>query len=185
MQLAPLSVGRREELALLDAHLAEARDGHGGVVALVGEAGIGKSALTRAFASRAAATGAVVARGHCHEAEWSRGAARWNNPESILGRSRCPRSESYIEDVETAKSGAAGAAAVDRGGRLAALSSIRASAADRYPLLDGRENALRKSKRPSCPSMRRTESPRIIDQTPSVIGLHVAWITEATARFAP
>jgi ABC-type dipeptide/oligopeptide/nickel transport system ATPase subunit len=51
-----------EELARLDAQLAEAKEGHGAVLALVGEAGIGKSALARAVASRAAAAGAVVAR---------------------------------------------------------------------------------------------------------------------------
>jgi len=51
---APALVGRAHERALIEELIAQARDGRGGVLALVGEAGIGKSALVehaRAFAA--------------------------------------------------------------------------------------------------------------------------------------
>jgi class 3 adenylate cyclase/tetratricopeptide (TPR) repeat protein len=47
-------VGRAEELAAFDAVIAQAREGSGRLVDLVGEAGIGKSRLLEAFRDRAA-----------------------------------------------------------------------------------------------------------------------------------
>src|SRR5690242_5389147 len=64
---APLLVGRERELATLRAALAAALAGHGGVVLIGGEAGIGKTALTEVIASEASAQGALVLVGHCYD----------------------------------------------------------------------------------------------------------------------
>jgi class 3 adenylate cyclase/tetratricopeptide (TPR) repeat protein len=53
-------VGRRAELDALRQNLASMGDGHGRVVALVGEAGVGKSRLLSEFARAAAAEGSLV-----------------------------------------------------------------------------------------------------------------------------
>ncbi|AMO23930.1 hypothetical protein UC35_14995 [Ramlibacter tataouinensis] len=59
MSVMPL-VGRREEMALLEERTQQAAAGHGQVVLLRGEAGIGKSRITRALVERAGAQHAVV-----------------------------------------------------------------------------------------------------------------------------
>ena len=53
-------VGRQTELSTLHAALAQARDGHGQVVALVGEAGVGKSRLVDEFVQAAHTQGWLV-----------------------------------------------------------------------------------------------------------------------------
>ena len=60
-------VGRDAELAVLDALIAQAKAGAGGVVLLTGEPGAGKTRLARAGAERAA--GATVSWGSCRESE--------------------------------------------------------------------------------------------------------------------
>lgn len=60
-------VGRARELEELDASLARVRQGHGAVVLLAGEPGIGKTRLAEALAERASAAGALVAWGRCWE----------------------------------------------------------------------------------------------------------------------
>ncbi len=52
-----IAVGRGPELALLDQRFAEAGAGHGQVVLVTGEPGIGKTHLVRAFGDRLAAAG--------------------------------------------------------------------------------------------------------------------------------
>jgi predicted ATPase len=66
--LCPVLVGRDGELAELDAALQAARIGHGRVVVLTGEAGIGKSRLAQALAARARLTGVTVGTGRAVEA---------------------------------------------------------------------------------------------------------------------
>ncbi|MDG6109877.1 AAA family ATPase [Dactylosporangium aurantiacum] len=61
----PGLVGRAAELAALDGHLDAARRGGGRMVAVVGEAGIGKTTLAAAVADRAAAAGVPVVWGRC------------------------------------------------------------------------------------------------------------------------
>jgi adenylate cyclase len=58
---APL-VGRTDEMAGLEAALERAKAGHGQVVGLVGEAGVGKSRLCEEFVARCAAEGHTVRR---------------------------------------------------------------------------------------------------------------------------
>jgi class 3 adenylate cyclase/tetratricopeptide (TPR) repeat protein len=58
-------VGREAEMKILDTALAHARDGHGQVVGVVGEAGLGKSRLCYEFAERCRAAGLPVYEGHC------------------------------------------------------------------------------------------------------------------------
>ncbi len=62
-------VGRGEQLTALDRVLADTERGTGGLVALVGEAGIGKSRLGAEFARRAAEHSFRVLLGRCHESE--------------------------------------------------------------------------------------------------------------------
>ena len=59
---APL-VGRAAELAIVQAVLARARAGHGQVVGLIGEAGLGKSRLVAAVVRAAAAEGWAIYQG--------------------------------------------------------------------------------------------------------------------------
>ncbi|HEX5501496.1 MAG TPA: AAA family ATPase, partial [Thermomicrobiales bacterium] len=56
-------VGRARELALLRERLAAALAGRGGLVAIGGEAGVGKTTLARALLREAAARGALLATG--------------------------------------------------------------------------------------------------------------------------
>lgn len=60
--------GRAAEYETLTVALAGARNGHGSVVLLAGEPGIGKTRLTEEFSERAAAS-ALVIRGNCYEGE--------------------------------------------------------------------------------------------------------------------
>ena len=60
---APSLVGRDPQLSLLDGALAEARQGRGGVVFLVGEAGVGKSRLAAEAVGGALGSGMRVLRG--------------------------------------------------------------------------------------------------------------------------
>lgn len=64
--VCPELVGRDEALAALGEHLAAATRGEGRVVALVGEAGVGKSRLVREVARRAADDGFYVFGGRAH-----------------------------------------------------------------------------------------------------------------------
>lgn len=72
-----LLVGREHELNQLDDHLENALRGHGQVIAIAGEAGIGKSRLSAALASKARARGARVLIGHSHETEQGLALAPW------------------------------------------------------------------------------------------------------------
>jgi DNA-binding CsgD family transcriptional regulator/tetratricopeptide (TPR) repeat protein len=66
--VCPRVVGRSAELATLDALLANAASGNGGAVAVVGEAGIGKSRLVRETCVRARALGLAVGVGRSRAA---------------------------------------------------------------------------------------------------------------------
>jgi DNA-binding NarL/FixJ family response regulator len=61
--LCPVIVGRERELTALTKHLEAAVDGRGGFVALVGEAGIGKSRLAGETVARANSCGILVLSG--------------------------------------------------------------------------------------------------------------------------
>jgi hypothetical protein len=62
-------VGRSQELGRLLALLEDARAGRGRAALVLGEAGIGKTRLTEAFAAAAAQVGIRVAWGRCTDAE--------------------------------------------------------------------------------------------------------------------
>jgi tetratricopeptide (TPR) repeat protein len=65
----PALVGRRRELATLEASFAAARDGNGCVVTVAGEPGIGKTRITEEFTAWARQAGAEVLVGRCYEGE--------------------------------------------------------------------------------------------------------------------
>src|SRR5690242_13585875 len=70
--VCPILIGRGSSLRALDALAAQARAGHGGVVLVAGEAGIGKSRLVAEAAARVGAepepTGPMWRlQGHCFE----------------------------------------------------------------------------------------------------------------------
>ncbi len=60
---SPVVIGRDDQLGLLDAALESARQGRGGAVFLLGEAGIGKSRLAAECSYRAFTAGLAVLRG--------------------------------------------------------------------------------------------------------------------------
>jgi DNA-binding CsgD family transcriptional regulator len=72
-----IHLGRAKESAHLVGCLERAVAGDGNAVAIVGEAGIGKSTLVRQLAEAAAARGAVVARGQCHDTVFAQPFAPW------------------------------------------------------------------------------------------------------------
>ena len=61
--LCPVLIGRGDEMAALDAALSAGAEGRGGAVLLLGEAGVGKSRLTREAVGRADQRGWVVLSG--------------------------------------------------------------------------------------------------------------------------
>lgn len=69
--VCPELIGRDEEMSLLEDDLLSALRGDGGLVALGGEAGMGKSRLVRELSARAERLGCTVMSGACSEAELS------------------------------------------------------------------------------------------------------------------
>jgi DNA-binding SARP family transcriptional activator len=65
----PAPVGREAELAQLGALWERAADGHGRLVIVSGEAGVGKSHLARALTDHVVARGGLALVGHCYEFE--------------------------------------------------------------------------------------------------------------------
>lgn len=65
--ICPVLVGRERELERAGTLLDAALDGAGGVVAVTGETGIGKTRLAGALRERAESAGAATAVGHCLE----------------------------------------------------------------------------------------------------------------------
>jgi tetratricopeptide (TPR) repeat protein len=63
----PLLVGRDAEQALLRRTLTELRDGHGALVLLGGEAGVGKTSLTAWLRAEAEESGALTLAGGCYD----------------------------------------------------------------------------------------------------------------------
>ncbi len=62
-------VGRDDELALLRNKLDRALDGHGGIVLVGGEPGVGKTTLVRQFIRESESRGALALFGRCYEME--------------------------------------------------------------------------------------------------------------------
>src|SRR5262245_1635534 len=70
-------VGRGRELEALAARLQDARVGKGGIVAVAGEAGIGKTRLLHEVATDARMHDVRVLWGRCYEGEWTGPLALW------------------------------------------------------------------------------------------------------------
>ncbi len=63
----PLLVGRDRELATLHSHLTVTLLGHGSLVLIGGEAGVGKTALAEALCGEATGSGATILIGQCYD----------------------------------------------------------------------------------------------------------------------
>src|SRR3954466_4804275 len=72
-------VGREAELRRAERLLDEALAGHGALLLLSGESGIGKSALAAAIGQRAQEHGATVAVGRCYETGGMPAFAPWQD----------------------------------------------------------------------------------------------------------
>ena len=75
--MSAVFVGRHGVLEALRAKLDDAFTGQGSLIALVGEAGIGKTAVAREFAAYARGRGATVLSGSCFEGGWQPAYAPW------------------------------------------------------------------------------------------------------------
>src|SRR5262245_17088378 len=73
----PLLVGRKRERGLLRQHLDAVFAGHGSLVLIGGEAGIGKTALAESLCRDAAEHGALVLVGHCYDLTGTRPYGHW------------------------------------------------------------------------------------------------------------
>lgn len=123
----PALVGRGRELAVLRARWAEAAAERGGVVALGGEPGIGKTRLARAFAADAAAGGAAVLWGRCFEGEGAPPYGPWTEVLGELVRGADPaRARGALAAV--------GAGAASLGHLLPALRALLPDEAEPAPL---------------------------------------------------
>ena len=67
--VCPALIGRDPQVAAARHVLSRARDGHGGVALIVGEAGVGKSRLLRAMIDDARGAGFFVLSGAAFESE--------------------------------------------------------------------------------------------------------------------
>lgn len=115
-------VGRRAELAQLDERLASALAGEGGVVAVEGEAGVGKTRLMEAFLA-GVPDGVQVFAGRCFERELS---APLEPVRTALGASEAGGPVRAAEDVSFEAGGAR-----DRRGAHQALAAELVAAAGR------------------------------------------------------
>jgi len=102
--LSPDVVSRDAELSALELHLASTGGAPPSVMLIAGEAGVGKSALLRAFGERARVKGARVVVGECADAGGRRpfgpivqilGALKRPLPELPLNGSAGPVDEAY------------------------------------------------------------------------------------------
>ena len=84
-------VGRSAEVGKLSQKLGEARAGHGGLVMLVGEPGIGKTRLAEECAEAARKEGTVILWGRCYEGEWAPPYGPFAEAISEYSRSAGPR----------------------------------------------------------------------------------------------
>ena len=124
--LCPELIGRGDELTALVTHLASVIADTGRTVLIAGEAGLGKSALLRAFTGRARDTGVRVLTGECLEIEARRPfgpfvqilrSARRQFPSGSVERSirdRAPELLRLLPDLSPATSGAAPSDASER-----------------------------------------------------------------------
>src|SRR6478672_1105298 len=67
LRVCPILIGRDRELALAEQALAATGTGHGALLLVSGEAGIGKSRFIQTLAERAIGRGFVAVSGYCNE----------------------------------------------------------------------------------------------------------------------
>ncbi|MFN8514998.1 MAG: AAA family ATPase [Thermomicrobiales bacterium] len=97
MHATPSLVGRARELRLLHASLPAVGAARGGVAFIVGEPGIGKTALARAFADDAREAGARVLWGACLEGDWQPPYGPW--AEALGGHAATLDGEQLVREI--------------------------------------------------------------------------------------
>ncbi|MFZ6005956.1 MAG: ATP-binding protein [Actinomycetota bacterium] len=125
-------VGRDVLLAAGDMALAGAEAGHGRLLLLTGEAGIGKTTLAHAIADRAAARGALVRSGACWESERLPPFTPWLDALHRPGADACAAAAAGLEGSTGHAAADAADALRSRGRRFAdVIDALRACGADR------------------------------------------------------
>ena len=99
-------VGREAEIRRLREVLNRAWEGHGQVVAVIGEAGVGKSRLLAEVAAEAVARGGRVLVGRCYEAEQILPFASWVD---AFRTGRVNEAQEVLESLNPIVAGGAGA----------------------------------------------------------------------------
>jgi DNA-binding CsgD family transcriptional regulator len=126
---APVLYGRDAELGVLLACLADAAAGHGGLVLVGGEAGIGKTALVEALAAEAGRQGALVLSGQCYDLATTPPYGPWIEILSTpVPQSQLAEAPSLLADDPTASPSTQDA-------QFARLRAFFTDAAERQPLL--------------------------------------------------
>ena len=137
-------VGRRSELSEIAHHLDRTLEGHGSIVFIGGEPGLGKTVLARCVAAEADARDIAVVWGRCREDRGAPSLWPWLQVLSALGFQRAdlrPIIGPTGDDLAALLSGAE----LDRGGADAQLSLSR-----RFRLLEGIRTLIAASGGPVC-----------------------------------
>ncbi|MFE5393003.1 ATP-binding protein [Streptomyces sp. NPDC056568] len=134
-----LLLGRDDFLRAVRAHIERAVAGHGGVLLITGEAGIGKTSLAGWAVQEARSEGLAVLRGACWDADGTPGYWPWTQVVRSLRRSA--RTETWEAASEAAGTawevllGGRGAEEVDHFQLFDAVTTLLVTAAQHQPVL--------------------------------------------------
>ena len=113
--------GRAREQALLRERLAAALAGHGGLVLIGGEAGVGKTTLAEALLAEAAAQGALALTGRCYDLAETPPYGPWVE---LFGRYRPGRADPPLPPAVVADAGGAGGAVASQAALFAQVRGL-------------------------------------------------------------
>ncbi|MFI8445968.1 ATP-binding protein [Streptomyces rochei] len=134
-----LLLGRDDSLCAVRAHLGRAVAGHGGVLLITGEAGIGKTSLTGRAVQEARSEGLTVLHGACWDADSTPGYWPWTQVIRSLRRSA--RAQTWEAASEAAGAawevllGVSGAEDVEQFQLFDAVTTLLVTAAQHEPVL--------------------------------------------------
>lgn len=147
--------GREREIRTLEERLAEARVGRGGLVIVSGEAGIGKTSLTRAAADLAGARGFRVAWGRCPDGGGAPAFWPWRQAGVLSARPRAELFDVY-DDV---------LAQLRAGPTLLVLEDVHWADASSLRLLEHVAPELARTPTLAIVTLRPGERPGLLDET--------------------